>query len=505
MSESNPPKARKPKGFRDSFAEQSRERQAMIETICGVYSQFGFEHLETSCIEYVDALGKFLPDQDQPDAGVFAMKDDQDDQWLALRYDLTAPLARLVAEHGDDLPTPFRRYQYGPVWRRERKPSKDRFREFFQCDFDTVGCATMAADAEACLVLSAAMRALGIDEFVIRVNNRKVLNGLLESLEIADPDLRLGVLRTLDKLDDIGFAGIEKQLGAGRKDKSGSFNEGLNLPESTIARVIEFLQCRRENRSDTCDAFAEFAANSEAGAEGVAELRSMNEYLEASNASEEHVKFDPSLVRGLEYYTGPVFEIELPFQVKVKGKLKKFGSVAGGGRYDYLVERFTGKKVPATGASIGVDRLLAALRLLNKSDSAAALGPVVVTVMDQDQGVEYQKIVNELRAAGIRAELYLGDRKFKAQMKYADKRNAPAAIIAGSNEFESNTVTIKNMVLGKALSAEVADNEAWRKQQPAQSTVDRGQLVPVVKQIVEDALKIIEDEKQVRATMANLG
>ena len=228
-----------------------------------------------------------------------------------------------------NLPTPFRRYQYGPVWRRERKPGKDRFREFFQCDFDTVGADSMAADAEVCLVLAEAMRALGIDDFVIRVNNRKVLNGLLESLNISDPAVRLDVLRTLDKLDDIGIKGVREQLGVGRKDKSGSFNQGLELPEPSIERVVEFLQCRKPTRAETNDAFADFAETG--GAEGVEELRSIDQILDVSGVDQNSVRFDPSLVRGLEYYTGPVFEIELPFEIKVKGKPKKFGSVAGGG------------------------------------------------------------------------------------------------------------------------------------------------------------------------------
>lgn len=489
MADPKRPKARKPKGFRDAFASDCQQRQAMIAKITAVYQKYGFEPLETPCIEYVDALGKFLPEADQPDAGVFAMKDDQDDQWLALRYDLTAPLARIVAENGDALPMPFRRYQYGPVWRREIKPSKDRFREFFQCDFDTVGSDSMAADTEVCLVLCEAMQALGIHEFVIRVNNRKVLNGLLESLQIDDPKARLDVLRTLDKLDDIGTKGVREQLGPGRKDKSGSFNDGIGLPDASIDRVVEFLECRRDTRGETCDAFEEMVK--EGGAEGVEELRAMESILSVSGISEAHVRFDPSLVRGLEYYTGPVFEIELPFQVKVKGKLKKFGSVAGGGRYDYLVERFTGRNVPATGASIGVDRLLAALRLLNEAkgdeeDASRTPGPVIVTMMDPSQELEYQKIVNELRAEGIRSELYLGGRKFKAQMKYADKRNAPAVVIAGSNEFEAGELTIKNMFLGKKLSAEVEDNEAWRKGQPAQSTIKRDMLVETIKGILAE-------------------
>ena len=464
----------------------------MIDTICDVYSRFGFEQLETPCIEYADALGKFLPDQEQVAEGVFEMKDDQDDKFLALRYDLTAPLARVVAEYRDDLPKPFRRYQYGPVWRREKKPGKDRFREFFQCDFDTIGCESMAADAEVCLVLSEAMHALGIEEFVVRVNNRKLLNGLLKSLDISDPGKRLGVLRTLDKLDDIGLRGIEQLLGAGRKDQSGSEDKGLNLPQAAIDTVFEFLQCKKPTRAQTCDAIAEFASGSPDGIEGVEDLRAIGEYLDVSGVSEESVVFDPSLVRGLEYYTGPVYEIELPFEVMIKGKPKKFGSVAGGGRYDYLVERFTGQKVPATGASIGVDRLLAALRELKKTESEANVGPVVVTVMDKEQGVEYQKIVNELRGAGIRSEMYVGGSKFKAQMKYADKRNSPAVIIAGGDEFESGTVTIKDMFEGKARSAEIKDNKVWRQQQPAQSTVKREDLVSAVQKILANTARAEE-------------
>lgn len=469
------PKARKPKGFRDAFAAQVAARRSMIDSICRVCARFGFEPLETSSVEYVDALGKFLPDKDAPDTGIFAFKDDMDDQWLGLRYDLTAPLARVVAEN-QDLPKPFRRYQFGPVWRRERKPGKDRFREFYQCDFDTVGCPSMAADAEVCGVLSSAMRELGIDDFVIRVNNRKVLNGLLDAIGLGDETKRQDVLRSLDKLDDIGFEGIKAQLGEGRLDKSGSFNKGIGLEPSSISTLIDFLQSRAADRAATCEALFERVKESETGREGVEELRQIHELLEVMGLSSEVVRFDPSLVRGLEYYTGPVFEIELPFEIKVKGKKKKFGSVAGGGRYDYLVERFTGTKVPATGASIGVDRLLAALEHLGRIDTNAATGPVIVTVMDQSQIVEYQKMVQELRSEGIAAELYLGDRGFKAQMKYADRRRAPVVVIAGSDEFERDEVTLKDMRLGSQLAQQIDDNVKWRKEQPAQTNVARSAL-----------------------------
>ncbi|MCA9177029.1 MAG: histidine--tRNA ligase [Planctomycetales bacterium] len=477
------PKARKPKGFRDAFSETAVARRNMLATICDVYRRYGFQPLETSAVEYVDALGKYLPESDQPDAGIFAFQDDLDEQWVALRYDLTAPLARVVAEH-PELPKPFRRYQYGPVYRREIKPGKDRFREFYQCDFDTVGCDSMAADAEVCDVLAAAMRALGLDEFVIRVNNRKILNGLLDSLELADAGQRLAVLRTLDKLDDIGINGLEAQLGEGRLDKSGSFNAGVGLSAAAIDRLTGFLQSREDDRERTCDALFERVKESESGREGIQELREINELLDVVGLSSELVRFDPSLVRGLEYYTGPVFEIELPFTIKVKGKQKKFGSVSGGGRYDYLVERFTGQKVPATGASIGVDRLLAALEHLGRVDATGTDGPVVVTVMDTERRVEYQRMVQQLREAGIAAEMYLGSGGFKAQMKYADKRRAPIVVIAGSDEFERGEVTLKDMDLGAKLATEISDNEQWRKGQPAQITVHRDELVAQVTAIL---------------------
>lgn len=478
------PKARLPKGFRDIFAKQYAARQNMINAICDVYKRFGFEPLDTSRVEYVDALGKFLPEKNEPQEGIFAFQDDMDDKWLALRYDLTAPLARVVAEH-QELPTPYRRYQFGPVWRREKKPAKDRFREFFQCDFDTVGCASVAADAEVCDVLAAAMRAIGIEEFVIRVNNRKVLNGLLEVIGVSETETRLNVLRTLDKLDDVGAAGVAEQLGEGRLDKSGSFNKGVGLEAQAVSSLLDFLKSRVDDRGQMCDELFERVKDSEVGQEGIAELRQIHDLLEVMGLSSDVVKFDPSLVRGLEYYTGPVFEIELPFTIKVKGKQKKFGSVAGGGRYDYLVERFTGNKVPATGASIGVDRLLAALDHLGQIDDTLAIGPVVVTVMDKDRLVDYQQMVNELRTAGIAAELYLGDRGFRAQMKYADKRRAPVTVIAGADEFASGQITLKDMGLGAKLSAQIESNEQWRSERPAQETVSREDFIGRVRSILE--------------------
>ena len=412
------------------------------------------------------------------------MRDD-DEQWIALRYDLTAPLARVVAEY-PSLPKPFRRYQVGPVWRREQKPGVTRFREFIQCDFDTVGSESMAADAEVCAVLATALNALGIesDQFVIRVNNRKLLNGLLEAIDVNDPGHRVAVMRQMDKFDKFSVEDIALLLGPGRRDDSGSFTEGTKLADRQIETVLKFLQTKQDSRAATCEAVQEFIKG-DSGAEGVAELLEISRLLDAMELPDSVVAFDPSVVRGLEYYTGPVVEAELTFQVADEdGRTRSFGSVAGGGRYDYLVERFTGQKVPATGASIGVDRLLAALEILKASAVIAEQGPIVVTVMDRDRLVDYQEMVRQLRGAGIRAELYLGSSGFRAQMKYADKRSSPITVIAGSNEFDEGVVTLKDMELGRRLSSEITDHSVW-KEQPAQVSVPRENLIASIQEILQ--------------------
>ncbi len=480
------PIPRQPAGFADSFAADVTARRRMIDTITTVYARFGFEPLETPAMEYLDVLGKYLPEADQPDLGVFALRDD-DEQWLSLRYDLTAPLSRVVAQYGNELPKPYRRFQVGPVWRRE-KPGPGRFRQFTQCDFDTVGSASPAADAEACAVLAAALGELGIrpGEFEIRVSNRKILGGILEHAAVPEDDaLRMTVLRAIDKLDRLGIDGVRELLGKGRKDPSGDFTRGAELPSAQIDAVIAFLGAAGADRAATCDVFRTLVGSSEIGVQGVDELERIDALLTAMNLGSDVVKFDPGLVRGLAYYTGPVFEAVLTIEtVDDAGRKVSFGSVAGGGRYDDLVERFTGDKVPATGASIGVDRLLAALRLLGRIDVSDADAPVVVTVMDAPRLAEYQRMTSELRDAGVRAEMYLGTGGFRAQMKYADKRRAPIAIIAGEDEFARGEVTIKDMRLGAALAKDIADREEWRKGQPAQRSVPRADLVRTIREML---------------------
>ncbi|WP_425073805.1 histidine--tRNA ligase [Sagittula sp. S175] len=478
------PKAETPKGFRDYFGTEVTERTEMLRAIAAVYHRYGFEALESSGVETVEALGKFLPDVDRPNEGVFAWQD-EDEKWMALRYDLTAPLARVYAQHRNDLPLPYRRFAMGPVWRNE-KPGPGRYRQFYQCDADTVGAATVAADAEICAMLSDCLEVLGIPrgDYVVRVNNRKVLNGVLEAMGVSDEGRAADVLRTIDKFDKVGEAGVRELLGKGRLDASGAYIDGVGLRDEQAEPVVAFLTSKRETNEATLEALRAAVGASTVGAEGVDELAEMASLLAAQGYGPDRIVIDPSVVRGLGYYTGPVFEAELTFEIlDEKGRKRQFGSVAGGGRYDDLVKRFTGQAVPATGVSIGVDRLLAALREKGRIGGTEQ-GPVVVTVMDKARMADYQAMVAELRQAGIRAEVYLGNPKnFGNQLKYADKRLSPVAVIEGGDEKERGVVQIKDLILGAKL-AENASLEEW-KDRPSQYEVPRGDMVQKVREILE--------------------
>ncbi|MEM1235086.1 MAG: histidine--tRNA ligase [Pseudomonadota bacterium] len=538
------PKAATPKGFRDYFGAEVTARAAMLRRIEEVYHRYGFDALETSAVETVEALGKFLPDVDRPNEGVFAWQE-EDADWVALRYDMTAPLARVYAQYRNDLPTPYRRYAMGPVWRNE-KPGPGRYKQFYQCDADTVGTASMAADAEICAMLADTLEAVGIarGDYVIRVNNRKVLNGVMEVAGLSgdDKDAERGiVLRAIDKLDRLGSKGVRALLGEGRKDESGDFTKGAGLSELQIGRIMGFVNAHADvanklaqeashaldegdrERSDRLHnarysadgAFADRGGRlryseyrhiwnarmldhldalirsdlenpSSIGWEGVNELRQIHELIQSAGYSDCRFLIDPSVVRGLGYYTGPVYEAELTFEVQNdKGQTVQFGSVAGGGRYDDLVKRFTGQEVPATGVSIGVDRLLAALRSKGRMQDDAE-GPVVITVMDRDRMADYQSMVAELRTAGIRAEVYLGNpRNFGNQMKYADKRGSVVAVIQGSVEAARGVVQLKDLIAGAEIAKD-ATLEEW-KARPSQVEVPRADLVDAVQKMLEAA------------------
>ncbi|WP_428700439.1 histidine--tRNA ligase [Stappia sp.] len=518
-------KARLPRGFVDRSASDIRATEAMLSKIKTVYEQYGFDPVETPAFEYTDCLGKFLPDTDRPNAGVFSLQDD-DEQWMSLRYDLTAPLARHVAEGINEIQLPYRTYRAGWVFRNE-KPGPGRFRQFMQFDADSVGAPGVQADAEMCMMMADTMEALGIPRgsYVIRVNNRKVLDGVMEAIGLGgeeNAERRLTVLRALDKMDRLGTDGVLQLLGEGRKDPSGDFTPGAQLSDTQKAAFGVFLtfkpailhnfsdkdgNVRRELKSiarvsenelrikdvdnlKTIEIFSENLPKNDLVRDGLKELSIMADLFRAAGYDSAQIKIvtDPSVVRGLEYYTGPVYEAELLFDVtNEKGEVVQFGSVGGGGRYDGLIKRFTGRDVPATGFSIGVSRLMTALKNLGKLQADEVLPPVLVTVMDGDTEnlARYQKMTQDLRAAGIRAEMYQGNwKKFGNQLKYADRRGCPLAIIQGGDERAEGIVQIKDLIEGKRLSGEIEDNVTWRESRPAQESAPETDLVATVRRML---------------------
>jgi histidyl-tRNA synthetase len=483
---SNKLKPRLPRGLADRSPGEIAATRQMIEKIRAVYELCGFEPVETPTIEYTDALGKFLPDADRPNEGVFSFQDD-DEQWLSLRYDLTAPLARYVAENFDTLPKPYRSYRVGTVYRNE-KPGPGRFREFMQFDADTVGSSSPAADAELCMMAADTMEALGIPRgsYVVKVNNRKILDGLMETIGLTDEknfDRRLTVLRAMDKFDRLGGHGVRQLLGQGRKDESGDFTKGAGLDASAIETIMSVFAPVGDAK-DKITQIDSRLKNSAVGQEGRQELEAIKTLVEAAGYSD-RIRIDPSVVRGLEYYTGAVFEVELTFSTDSDDGSPRFGSVGGGGRYDGLISRFRSEPVPATGFSIGVSRLLAALEYLGKVDLKTERGPVVVTVFDQDRIADYQNMVAQLRNAGIRAELYLGSGKFGPQMKYADRRNAPCVVIQGSDEKARGEVTIKDLIVGAELAkSEKGREQHLQKQAQAQRSVPEAKMVEAVREVL---------------------
>ncbi|HEY2068433.1 MAG TPA: histidine--tRNA ligase [Rhizomicrobium sp.] len=484
------PKARLPRGFRDRTAAEIAAERAVLDTIRKVYESYGFEPLETPAFEYTDALGKFLPDVDRPNEGVFSLQDD-DKQWLSLRYDLTAPLARYVAENFQHLPKPFRRYAVGSVWRNE-KPGPGRFREFTQFDADTVGSNSPNADAELLMMVCDALEAVGLKrgEYVIKINNRELLDTVLKALGIPlDDHQRRGIiLRALDKRDRLGEGGVRKLLGEGRKDESGDFTTGANLDVRQIEHLLRFSD-PNISAAELTALGSDITTDAQTRVEwnfAISNILEITSCFPETGAYHESILMDTSVIRGLDYYTGPVFEAQLTFPIKNEsGEEIVFGSVAGGGRYDDLVARFTGQQVPATGISIGISRLLSAL----KSRRGASLPPLVV-VLALDNPQSSFKIASDLRRdeelknLGVRVETYVGNKKFGDQLKYADKRGAAIAVIEGGDERATGQVTLKDLALGAELSKSIESRADWVKDRAAQVTVARGDLVAKVREML---------------------
>jgi len=513
---------RKVKGFRDIDPANNALRWQIINAAGAVYRKFGFEFWDTPTIEYADCLGKYLPDADAVAEGVYSFRNPErepqltpnghplrdgmgrvlmDHHFLTLRYDLTAPLARAYAEglfqqsirgnlKESKVPL-FRRYQFGPAFRFEAKLDPGRYREFWQLDFDTVGTDDIAADAEACLVLSDALEAIGIPRgtYVVRVNDRKVLVGLLQSLGVGTEEgveeVAHDILRVVDKYDKVGLAGIEAELGSGRVDEqSGAEIPGLGLDSSLVRGIVEFLEMfsTRDGRAATLERLAEAGRGNELFEEGVNELISIDSMLQGLGVDDERVMLDPTLVRGMAYYTGPVFEVESRWKyVDSTGAERRFGSICGGGRYDGLVESMLGIRVPATGASIGVDRLAELMRV--SGVAAPVEAPVMLVVFGDDLMGEYQKLAFELREAGIAAEVYYGKKRgLKAQLTYADQKGSPVAVLIGEDEIAKGVVSVRNLALGSKLAGEITDKAEWRRR--VQEEVPRSSVVQRIREML---------------------
>ena len=493
--------ARKVKGFRDIDPSLNQLKWKIINAASDVYKKYGFEHWDTPVLEYADCLGKYLPDDDTVDKGVYSFKNPEiepvlradgselrdeeahvvmENQHLSLRYDLTSPLARRYAEGllekyqrhmlTQMKPPLFRRYQYGPVYRYEIKLSPGRFREFWQLDFDNVGTDDVTADAEVCMVLSDALEAIGLprNSYIVKVNNRKILTGYLKELGVGDDLTEQNIIRVIDKMDKIGLEKVALELGAGRTDDSGAEVKGLGLEEKLVTSVADFIKgfSTQKTRQEVLADLKKLDIQNETAQEGIQEMVKIDTILSALDFDEERVIFDPSLVRGLAYYTGPVYEVEsLQSYVDAKGVERRIGSICGGGRYDGLVENLLGIKVPATGASIGVDRLAELLMLTNQAPKRKD-GPVFIAYFDEDLMPHYQRVARDLRAAGIETEVYYGmdKKKMKKQMAYADDKNCPFVVLIGANEAEAGIATVKNLKLGKEIADKYTDKKEWMEQ-----------------------------------------
>ena len=433
----NKPSKELPLGFVDRQEKELLVRDFIISNIKKVMIKYGFQYLETPSFEYTDSIGKFLPDKDRPDEGVFSFQDEK--KWLSLRYDLTAPLARYVAKNYLEIPKPFKRYQLGTVWRNE-KPGPGRFREFLQFDADFVGTKSLQADAELCVMISEILESCGLNkkEYIIKISSRKITEEIFKKIKLDGIEQKLTALRALDKIDRLGWDGVKKLLGEGRKDKSGDYTKGANLS----SKNIDFIEKELKNKSPETEDLKEI-------------LKIFSDY------NFNNFEIDPSVIRGLEYYTGPIFEVNLNFDVKNnKGQVIQFGSIGGGGRYDNLVNNFGNYDAPATGISIGLDRLVYAL-LQKKEFKVKQSKPIVICIFDKNLMKEYISLQAILRSADISAEIYPGEGKLKKQMEYANKIKSPAVILYGENEIKTGKPTLRNLVSGdeKSISIKELANE----------------------------------------------
>ncbi|HSR53408.1 MAG TPA: histidine--tRNA ligase [Acidobacteriota bacterium] len=418
--------ARVPRGMRDILPEQMIRRQYVMDVISDVFEEFGFEPLQTPAIElYETLMGKYGPDAEKL---IYQTFHEGGSEELALRYDLSVPLCRLVAMH-PQLPTPFKRYHIAPVWRAER-PQRGRYREFYQCDCDTVGSDSMLADAETINVIYAILTRLGFGSFGIQINHRKVLNGIGQFAGVPQGQLG-GLYRSIDKLDKIGLAGVKKELADNR------------IPEDAIERLMELLQTEGRNRQ-LLDNLREPLGSFEEARQGLDELSQILDYLEALRVPEKFFTFKFAMVRGLEYYTGSIYETTVK-------ESKITSSVTGGGRYDRLIGMFRKESLPAVGTTIGIERIIDIMEELEMFPPQVGdtVVEVLVTLFGPEQARASLALADRLRQAGIKTEMYQLESSLRSQFKYANRKSIPYVVVIGPDEAEKHQATVRDFVSGE--------------------------------------------------------
>ncbi len=462
------------KGMRDQLGGVLLRRRRMLDTIRTVYERFGYRPLETPVVEFAATLtGSKAGETSQR---IFTWHHEEDGVDLGLRFDLTVPLARFVAAN-PHMRRPFKRYQTGSVFRVD-KPGAGRFREFTQFDIDVVGTPSMLADAEILVAMGQVLEELGLPAYTVRWNHRGVLNAALRRAGIDDAQ-STPVIRVLDKEDKIGVEGVRLELGPGRVDEeSGARIEGLGLPDEQIDGLMAFLDVPAADDDALIDRIRDLLDGVKGADDALREVDDLRRFVAALGAPTDRVRFAPRLARGMDYYTGPIFEATLD-------DLPQYGSIMGGGRYNELVSRFSGEQLPAVGASIGVDRLLAALEDAGVESGRDSVTDVLVTTMDKKLLPDYLELVRELRDAGLNAEVFLKPKaRLGDQLRYASDWKIPFAVILGEDELAAGQVTVKDLEAGRAASEEVADREAWVSERPGQFQIERTALVARIRELL---------------------
>ena len=463
------------KGFQDLLPEDLIHRKEIIRTIEEIFEKYGFVPLETPALEYLDVLKGTGGEETNKDLFQLQSPEGED---ISLRFDLTVPFSRLLAQYPDKLKVPVRRYAIGPVWRAD-KPGPGRFRQFTQFDVDAAGSTSVAVDGEIIAIMCEVMQAVGAPSFRVLINNRKLIDALLFGCGIDEIDRQKHVLRVVDKLAKVGIESIRLELGEGRIDASGDPIPGVHLEADTIEKIIEFISVKGTSRTDIVDNVAALLPESDVTTEAIAEMRELAEVLNALGVEEDHAWFSPSLARGLDYYTGPVFETVIP-------KAPKFGSVMGGGRYNGLVGRFLDREIPATGMSVGLDRLMAALTKLKAVTPIKSTVQALVVSLGNIPPSETLLIAQELRAAGISTEAFFGKKmRMKDQLSHADRLEIPVAVIIGEDELAKGEIAVKDLISGKELKEDIDNRDEYRKAgKNTQVTIKREAMVATVREIL---------------------